>query len=382
MALNLGVNVNPRLLQWARETAGVELENVAKRLHVRENTIREWEQEGAISYSKLENLADFYKRPLAVFFMADIPIEPSLPTDFRAPQKGGLRLSKDVRLAIRQAQHLQGIYQETLESQESRKNIGHAFLTETPESLAKKQRERIGITWEMQKKWKSGSDTLKKWIEVFEGENILVFQMGMPSKELSGFSLSEGDAPRVIVVNSQDAYNRRIFTLFHEYCHLLLNSGGICKLRGGGKEIARDMSLESFCDRFAASFLVPADDFFPRKEVQGVILQTEDDKALRRLSGLFKVSREVILLRIYLTGKITWTYYQKKKKLFDAEFEKIKKKRKPGGPLPHIKSLSENGRKFTSSAIRAYKNGKITGPEISDYLGVKLRHIPLIEGLL
>ena len=44
----------------------------------------------------------------------------------------------------------------------------------------------------------------------------------MPVDDARGFSLTDGE-PYVIVVNSADADRARLFTLFHEYAHILLN---------------------------------------------------------------------------------------------------------------------------------------------------------------
>ena len=44
----------------------------------------------------------------------------------------------------------------------------------------------------------------------------------MPIEDARGFSLTEVE-PFVIVVNESDAPNAKIFTLFHEYGHILLN---------------------------------------------------------------------------------------------------------------------------------------------------------------
>lgn len=61
-----------------------------------------------------------------------------------------------------------------------------------------------------------------------EEQGIFVFQFPMPVEENRGFSLVRKEHPLVIVINSQDSPNGRIFTLFHEYCHTLNRSRENC----------------------------------------------------------------------------------------------------------------------------------------------------------
>jgi transcriptional regulator with XRE-family HTH domain len=55
--------VNPAVLRWARETAGLELRYIAKRF----GKLEEWEREhgqAKPTVRQLEALSDIYKRPL------------------------------------------------------------------------------------------------------------------------------------------------------------------------------------------------------------------------------------------------------------------------------------------------------------------------------
>ena len=61
-----------------------------------------------------------------------------------------------------------------------------------------------------------------QWREWLESLNISVLKLKIPAGDARGFSLTDGE-PSVIVVNSADAERARLFTLFHEYAHLLLD---------------------------------------------------------------------------------------------------------------------------------------------------------------
>lgn len=63
-------------------------------------------------------------------------------------------------------------------------------------------------------------------------------------------------APPTIVVNSAEADQAKSFTIFHEYAHLLLRSAALCLEFQQNVDRA---DTERFCNRFAASFLMPED---------------------------------------------------------------------------------------------------------------------------
>src|SRR5258708_22518546 len=72
----------------------------------------------------------------------------------------------------------------------------------------------------------------------------------MPPDELSGFSISRDGLAAICVNDREPTEGAKIFTLFHEYCHLLLRKTGISDENSRNK-------VERFCNQFAASFLIP-----------------------------------------------------------------------------------------------------------------------------
>jgi hypothetical protein len=47
-----------------------------------------------------------------------------------------------------------------------------------------------------------------------------------------------------------------------------------------------------------------------------------------------------------------------------------------------IKVLSQLGRWYTTTLLRAYHDERLTGSRLSDYLGIKLKYVPKIESEL
>ena len=74
-------NLNPKILQWARETAGLDLAQAARKIGIKPaygidapDRLAALETgEAAPTRPTLEKMAKQYRRPLTVFYLPDIP---------------------------------------------------------------------------------------------------------------------------------------------------------------------------------------------------------------------------------------------------------------------------------------------------------------------
>ena len=106
------IRPNPKVLKWARETAGYTLEEVVKKLDKKTITVEKFlaieKGEEFLSYPQLESLAyKIYKRPLALFFFPDPPDENAIKKSFRTLPKPMENLSPKMRFLIRKARFMQ-----------------------------------------------------------------------------------------------------------------------------------------------------------------------------------------------------------------------------------------------------------------------------------
>lgn len=383
----LQVSVNPAVMKWAKESAGLDAEGVARRLGVSVNTVKGWELgTKKPSLKILEKLASFYKRPLAVFFLPEPPQESPMPVDFRVlPEEQKRPLSKKTRLAIRRARRVQSLATELMKatSHEPVANIEKAYLTEDPEAVATRERDRFGISVERQISWKDKYTAFYRWREAIESLNIVVLQASIPIKEARGFSLLDDLLP-TIVVSTSDPVHARIFSLFHEYAHLLLGTSGICNPNEAYDD-ASTQEVERFCNYFAGAFLVPKYALQEDNDVRLITRQLEvDDRCLAKVSERFKVSKEVILRRMLIPRLISRQQYQSKLAEWQSREEPFKKAQKrPSGGVPTPKRcVLNNGRLFVSFVLEAKEQELITYNDLADYLSIKLKHLDEVEALL
>ncbi|MGH7193667.1 MAG: ImmA/IrrE family metallo-endopeptidase, partial [Candidatus Saccharimonadales bacterium] len=365
---NFPVDANPAVLRWARETAGYSVEIAGDRV-ADPKTVAAWEAgTERPTWRAVQRLAKIYRRPVAALLLAEPPAEPPLPPDFRKLPEASKQLSPKTRFAIRTARWLAATAAE-LERELDRPapfTGPRARQPGTPETLAHTCRRSLGISVDEQTQWQTSGEAFRHWRAAVEAQNVLVFQASMPVDEVRGFSLFEG-GKAVIVLNQSDALNARIFTLFHEFCHLLLAKPGICLPEEGSSN--ETQKTETYCNRFAAAFLVPRDDIATRLEGDIPL-----ENKVAALAARYRVSRAVVLGRLRNLDAIGEQAYRRAIARLEG---KASPPRRPGGGgrAPAARVLGERGRVFVSLVVDALGRDLITANDASAYLGIKLKDL-------
>ncbi len=372
------VSVEPAVLIWARESIGMSVDEVVKKISgITINAIKGWETKGSAAkptFAQIEKLSKIYKRPLSAFLLPAPPKEPPFPKDFRTlPSEEKQSLKPKTHLAIRKARRFQYSAIELIKEsgEESKKISIRANPSDNPEILAEKVRMQFGIKGFPSRVSFTKEAALDEWIKILENNGILVFQISITmNKEIRGFSLIDEDAP-AIVLRRSDETSAKIFTLFHELAHLLLREGGICDLES-------DVSHERFCNHFAGAFLVPKDKLLNHSIVKtNVRVREWPENFLRGIAQDFCVSKEVILRRLWILDLTTREYYLKKHKEWKSKYKKPfgRKDKKTEIKI----CLQERGKKYTSMVFDAYEHKKIDEMRVADYLGVTSDKIPKVK---
>jgi Zn-dependent peptidase ImmA (M78 family)/DNA-binding XRE family transcriptional regulator len=380
MAKTIQSIVDPLVLRWARETSGVTPEDAAKRVGVSASTFSEWESvESSLRLSQLRALANYFKRPLAALLLPEPPPEPALPSDFRSLPGHQSRFDRATRLAIRKATRLRSVATDLMHAlhRETVPLLEGIKLSEDPERVAERERHKLGVTIEEQLQWKSPYQALRRWRGAVESRNVLVLQLSIPVDDARGFSLSD-EEPFVIVVSSSDAVHARIFTVFHEYAHLLLRNPGICLPKPDLHAAGPYAAIEQWCNRFAAAFLVPAKAMRSLLETDGRI---DSDTGLvdlmRKGETRFRVSQQVVLRRIFDAGLVSRSAFQRQMKRLLAH--QPARKAKGGRVEPARKCLAEHGHLFTSLVLEGKAAGMVNYADVADYLDLRLKYLNKVE---
>lgn len=384
MSKGIEALVEPQLLSWARRTSGLDIGTSAKKAQVQPEELNRWEKgEGRPSIPQLRRLARVYKRPIAVFYLPEPPADFQPLRDFR--RLAGLLASTEsaeLRFEVRQAQNRREFAIELYELMEGpplRFDLT-ATLSDNPEEVALRLRQFLDVSYGNQLQWKPGYDAFNHWRAALGRVGVLVFQAADTEvAEARGFSIYAEQFPAV-VVNIKDSVSGRIFTMLHELSHLALHEGGLCDLSEEGRLFANESQIEVFCNRVAGATIVPRRQLLEESVVvsKSHDAQWEDDE-IRFLADRYSCSREVILRRLLICGRLTEEFYRAKRSQLLKEFETEKAERKEGYAPPHRVAVSTAGPFFVSLVLNNYYQGNINVSDVSEFLGARLKHLGKIE---
>jgi len=379
------IPVNGEVLRWARESAGLTIDEVVQKMNRKRITyemIESWEQSfEAPTYSQLERLAyEVYKRPLAIFFFPEPPQEITAKQSFRTlPEYEIQRMPVKMRFLLRKAQSFQlnlyDLYDGVNPSEKKiTKDLGFSTHISAKE-MSETVRQYINIDIETQNSFGDPENALKEWRKILEGFGLFIFKDAFQSDEFSGFCLYDDKFP-VIYVNNSKPFTRQIFTLFHELAHLLFKTGGIdTKIEDYLDYIDGDEErIEIICNSFAGEFLVPSEHFC--QKARGI---TVDDESISSLANIYHVSREVILRKFYDLDRIDQDFYSKKVR----EWRMAESSASTGsGGNYYFTKGAYLGSKYIEKAFSQFYQNRITTERLADYLGVKVKNISGMESQL
>ena len=367
---SITVEVKPEILKWVVDSAGWKEEDISKKLKVSQNIFSSWlKGELNPTLKQLEGLAEIVKRPLAVFSLPQAPKEKPLPKDYRMlPEKVG-KFDKKTILVIRRARRLQKISKELSENLNANLNklVSVVKQSEDPKKIAEKYREEFKFDAEKQKKFKTPYEVFNYLRDLIEDKNVIVFQISMPVEDARGFTLVD-DSPAVIVVNSKDQIEARIFTLMHEFGHVLLNESGV-SMPENSLLIKNVESVEKWCNDFSSVFL------FPETLAKAEFSQNKD---VAKLSRAYKVSKAMLFYNMYRLNFISKQQYDTFIDKYKPEILKPKEKtEKKGGfrPTADKQCLSERGQTFVSLVVNNVDKGFITHSDALGYLSIKAKNL-------
>ena len=364
------VEINPKLLKWAFDSAGWKKEELIKALGISEKVFDGW-LSGSVSptIKQLEDISKKTKRPLASFFLPKPPVEAPTPKDYRSlPDKKDV-FDRKTLFAIRKARYLQEISNEL--SLNINKNINldlkRATINDNPQKAAEKYRELFNLSIERQEKFKSKPHEFYNYLrDELENFNVFSFQISMPIEDARGFALAD-KYPMIMVVNSADDIKPRIFTLIHELGHILLGETSIDM-----PDLENQDAIERWCNNFSAAFLMPRPLLVRLFEEHKSELK--DGKILNYISNKYNISKSMFL---YNLTKNNYISIQDYKNFLNAVYKEEKKKPSSGGggQKQYSKCISALGKKFVSLVADNLEKEQITTNDALSYLSVKSRNL-------
>lgn len=350
-------HINPAILVWARESAGLNVEDAAKRLALG-NTKSETSGQKLLDLEKrlrrptraqLSKIAKTYRRPLLAFYMAAPPKKASRGEDFRST---GVEVSErenallDALLRdIKARQEMVRDILEDIDEANRKEFVASSSLTEGANIVAKRISDSLRIP-ERRTDWgKTPTEFFKQLRTATEALGVFVLLVGdlgshhsvLSEDVFRGFALADSIAP-FIVINDHDARTARSFTLLHELVHIYLGRSGVSGARESIRENTEEGRIKQFCNDVAGLVLLP-ESFAPHRPA--ALARGDEPSAAKYIEDVAKqwmVSEPLVAFRLRRLGWISvalfrdlsasyaarWTTFKENTKLANQE--------KEGGP--------------------------------------------------
>lgn len=213
---------------------------------------------------QLEKLSKKYKIPFGYFFLEKIPLENKIPF-YRKGKRWEGKISIELRDLIKRLSSIQNFITEYLRDIKSKPldfvksyniNINYKEV-----ALGINKLLNLDENWIFGLKNKNEVfHILRKYIEkkgVFVFANSIFWfntQAKLDPNEFKGFCLIDKYAP-IIFINTNDFISSQIFTIVHEFVHVLL---GESEILSNPEILDTDAEqIEVFCNRVTSEFLVP-----------------------------------------------------------------------------------------------------------------------------
>ena len=386
--------VNPANLIWARETAGLSLEEAAKKLNLgdtkKHTAIEKLELlesgEEAPSRAQLSKMSEKYRQPLLAFYLNQPPRKGDRGQDFRTlPQHTDPKHNAHLDILLRNLLAAQSLARDLLEEEEARPLpfINSANMSMGYEKVAQDIAATLQFDLKQFRKkrtYQAAFDYLRDRIEstgifLLMINNLGSYHTAIPVEVFRGFAIADPIAP-FIVINKKDARSAWSFTALHELAHLWLGAGGVSDVWG-------ESEIEKFCNQAAGRLLLPRRELNEMAPLQNAKFE-DAVSVISDFAEKGNISRAMVAYNLRLGNKISWTRWQELQDRFAKERieqntrEKERGKDRKGGPDSNAVHRGSLGRPLISLARRSMDAGMLTPSKAGIILGVKPRRVEAI----
>ena len=363
--------INPEVLTWARERAGVPPEEL---MQVNRKYV-DWEEGNSLpTFLQAQVLAKKLHVPFGFLYLSEPPKETPLTVDLRTlSDSHHHEFSLELRDVIADAQHKQDWYRENLleGGADPLKFVGKFSVAHSVDEVVSDLVETLGLSLSDRVDL-SKSHFLAYLTEHAEEAGILVLRNGkvganthraLNVDEFRGFCLPDSIAP-LVFVNTADFEAAQIFTLIHELAHLWIGAEGVSDQ--GISEWNTHSNVETFCNQIAVEVLVPKEAFLREWNQLNGNLEEKSD----RLSRVFKVSSIVVARRALdarLVKRSTFFEYYNELRII---WKNARRSSSGGGNFHHSLPVA-NSRIFTDAICHATYSGNLLMRDGARLLGIK-----------
>lgn len=380
--------VNPKILVWARETAGFGIDEAAGKLQLRDSKtstaaekLRQYEAGKAPSRALLVRMAKQYRRPLLAFYLPEPPRTQYRGEDYRTLHKD-IDPSQDavVDALVRSINSRQSILKVALQSEgemEPLLFIGSCAIKDGPRKLAERISTATGFNLAKYRASTSQTEAFKYLRRCIESVGIFTILAGnlgshhtnLDTSVFRGFALSDSIAP-FVVINDQDARTAWSFTLLHEVAHLWL---GVTGISGG----ALDRDVEKLCNDAASEMLLPDEELRRIAVVPSGASLERFVQIIDKIAAERKLSPRMVAFRLMRLGSVEEMTYLSLSDFFFQRWRESREQQRSlaretdGGPSYYVVKRFRLGGALVDAAKRMLISGELSTTQVGTVLGVR-----------
>jgi len=377
---NIHINVNHEVLVWARESLALNRAQTSESTGISPKRLVQLETgEKQPTLEELKAFSKTYKRTIATLLLNKLPKEKPPPQDRRTVDSKELgHFHEKTIMAVRKSRALAQSFVELREEMGipfPKFNLS-ASIQDYPQEIAVKIRQLLHLN-EI-REIDNIRIALEAYIERIESLGVAVFQLSLTQDNVRGFAIVDDIIPIIGIKRGGEPPHSKIFTLFHELGHILLNEGAITDI-----SLNPAWELEKWCNAFAAEVLVPTSELLQMRILQEYQSQNQKiwaKKDLVDLANHFHVGPLAILRSLLENGLTTKAFYKEKHEKWNKP--QSGRAKNPEGRNLAKETVQEKGRTYIGLAFKAYDQNRINLKDLSDFLGVKLSYIPKTRQLL
>lgn len=400
-------NINPSILTWARETAGLSVDEAAERLGLASNSrgtaVEKLEaiERGDVrpTRNQLLKIATVYRRPLTVFYRVEPPAKGDRGEDFRT-LAGSVSREESARLdaLLRDIRARQDMVRSILQDDDDVRRlafVGSMSINQSVFEASRRIRQVLGIG-EEQEFWRNygSSDelfaALRARVEKIGVFVLLIGNLGSHHTNIServfrGFAIADEIAP-FIVINDQDATTARSFTLIHELTHIFVGSTGVSGSPSMVEPRTALARVERFCNDVAGEFLLPQASLPAMRLLENFNQAAE---VIRDIAESRNVSEAMVAYRFWRTGRIDDAIYRELTAVYVARWRAIRERRRErareeegSGPSYYVVRKHRLGNALVNLVGRTLRANELTHTKAAKLLGIKPSSVePLLKGV-
>jgi Zn-dependent peptidase ImmA (M78 family) len=369
----MNITLQPEVLRWVRERAGLSKTDLADGLGLREDKVEEWERGGVLTFGQAERLAKKAHAPLGYLFLRQ-PLRETLSIPDLRTVAGRRALEPSLELldTLDEAESRQDWYRDYVRSENlpPLDFVESISLNTNHDVAARSIRDRIGFQTEIRARANTWEMALRLQMEQIEESGVLVMRNGVVGannrrplsvEDFRGFALVDKYAP-LIFINGADSKAAQLFTLAHELVHVWLGQSGISNL---SRTYAVAQGAEAFCNSVAAKVLAPDG------EVERIWPEARTKESpWEWMASRFKLSSLVILRRLADLRLIRRPQFDRAYEEQERKFAQLEARTGGGGDYYAVQKYRVSPR-FARAIIESTAEGNTTFREAVNLLGMK-----------